>query len=210
MTREAILHAALELFAERGYEGATLRAITAKAGVDVAMVSHFFGDKQGLFDEAVQSQAAVSLSILSGFDSDRTPAAQVLDSYLSVWENPGTALTVRALFRAALESDEHRQRLQEMIGSRIIETIGSMAGRAGNPGDGALRAGTLSTDATLRMQLLAAHLLGVGIARYILKFTPIANTPRDELIADLEPIVAAYLQMLRPAPDSGRDIEVSR
>ena len=53
-TREAILVASRRLFAERGYEGATLRAIAAEAGVDAALVVHFFGSKAGLLVEAIQ------------------------------------------------------------------------------------------------------------------------------------------------------------
>src|ERR1700759_1320075 len=48
-TRAQLLDAARAEFAERGYEGATVRAIADRAGVDPAMVNHFFGGKDGLF-----------------------------------------------------------------------------------------------------------------------------------------------------------------
>ncbi len=53
-TREAILQAARAQFAERGYDGATIRAIAAAAAVDPALVHHFYGSKESLFAAAMQ------------------------------------------------------------------------------------------------------------------------------------------------------------
>ncbi|MFC6932138.1 helix-turn-helix domain-containing protein [Actinomadura yumaensis] len=53
-TREAILASARELFAEKGYDGASLRAIAREAGVDPALVHHFFGNKEGVFIAAMR------------------------------------------------------------------------------------------------------------------------------------------------------------
>ncbi|HEX2131257.1 MAG TPA: helix-turn-helix domain-containing protein, partial [Actinophytocola sp.] len=52
-TRAALLDAARAVFSEHGYDGATVRAIAARAEVDAAMVNHWFGSKEGLFAEAV-------------------------------------------------------------------------------------------------------------------------------------------------------------
>ena len=53
-TRQAIAGAARRQFAERGYEATTIRGIAAEAGVDPALVMHFFGSKDALFAECVQ------------------------------------------------------------------------------------------------------------------------------------------------------------
>src|SRR3979411_792922 len=52
-TKTALVTAARELFGESGYDGATVRAIATRAGVDAAMVNHWFGSKEGLFVKAV-------------------------------------------------------------------------------------------------------------------------------------------------------------
>src|SRR3954451_17319249 len=52
-TRTALIEAARAVFAENGYDGATVRAIATRAGVDAAMVNHWFGGKEGLFAQAV-------------------------------------------------------------------------------------------------------------------------------------------------------------
>ena len=48
-TREAIIAAAREAFAEKGYDRASIRAIATGAGVDPALVHHYFGTKDQLF-----------------------------------------------------------------------------------------------------------------------------------------------------------------
>src|SRR5256885_622978 len=48
-TREAIVEAARKAFAERGYDRASIRAIATSAGVDPALVHHYFGTKDELF-----------------------------------------------------------------------------------------------------------------------------------------------------------------
>lgn len=52
--RERLLLAAEAEFAEHGYEGATVREITRRAGVNIAAVSYYFGDKERLYVEAVK------------------------------------------------------------------------------------------------------------------------------------------------------------
>ena len=65
-TRAALLDAARAEFAERGYDGATVRVIAERAGVDPAMVNHWFGGKEALFT------AALDLP-LDPSDADRGP-----------------------------------------------------------------------------------------------------------------------------------------
>lgn len=232
VTRDAILKAAIKLFAELGYEGASLRAITGAAGVDVALVRHFFGGKQGLFEEAVLRQGYGNLRLLLNNDYVGSPARRVLTAYFAMWENDETALTVRALFRTALESEENRSRLVELISALLKESIHTLArsrgGVHGDEKDGTELNGTemhgggdrrsettgakqpgleeprSEDEVTLRTQLIASHLLGVGVTRYVLKLQPIADVPTDELIERLEPVINAYLAGSSDCQDAGR------
>src|SRR5579862_7856298 len=55
VTRERILKAAERLFAERGYEGTSIRAIVAKARVNQAAVNYHFAGKEGLYREVLRA-----------------------------------------------------------------------------------------------------------------------------------------------------------
>ncbi|HJG45800.1 TetR/AcrR family transcriptional regulator [Corynebacterium variabile] len=175
--RQDILDAAVHLFAERGYDRTTLRAVTDTAGVDVALVKHYFGGKEGLFDEAVTRHADQSFALLDRLQDPTPPDARtVAGAYLRIWETEKTANVVKALFRSALESEERREKLQELVAERLAAT-----GERNTPDD------------TRRVQLLSAHLMGVGIVRYLLKFSPVTDLTHEEMVADLAPVIERYL-----------------
>ena len=175
--RQDILDAAVHLFAERGYDRTTLRAVTDTAGVDVALVKHYFGGKEGLFDEAVTRHADQSFAFLDRLQDPTPPDARtVAGAYLRIWETEKTANVVKALFRSALESEERREKLQELVAERLAAT-----GERNTPDD------------TRRVQLLSAHLMGVGIVRYLLKFSPVTDLTHEEMVADLAPVIERYL-----------------
>lgn len=175
--RQDILDAAVHLFAERGYDRTTLRAVTDTAGVDVALVKHYFGGKEGLFDEAVTRHADQSFALLDRLQDPTPPDARtVAGAYMRIWETEKTANVVKALFRSALESEERREKLQELVAERLAAT-----GERNTPDD------------TRRVQLLSAHLMGVGIVRYLLKFSPVTDLTHEEMVADLAPVIERYL-----------------
>lgn len=175
--RQDILDAAVHLFAERGYDRTTLRAVTDTAGVDVALVKHYFGGKEGLFDEAVTRHADQSFALLDRLQDPTPPDARtVAGAYLRIWETEKTANVVKALFRSALESEERREKLQELVAERLAAT-----GERNTPDD------------TRRVQLLSAHLMGVGIVRYLLKFSPVTDLTHEEMVADLAPVIERCL-----------------
>ena len=175
--RQDILDAAVHLFAERGFDRTTLRAVTDAAGCDVALVTHYFGGKEGLFDEAVTRHSDTGFELLDALRGSTPPdAATVADTYLRIWETEPTADVIKAQFRAALESENRRKALQRLVAERL----GPVSAAGGQ-------------DAGQRVQLLAAHLMGVGVMRYILKFSPVADLSHEEMVADLTPVIERYL-----------------
>lgn len=203
-TREAILEAAVTLFAERGYAGTTLRAVTAAAGVDVALVSHFFGGKEGLFEEAVLKRSDRNLHLLMRPRPGDSPAQRLLEAYVAMWEDPETALTIRALIRAALESEESRRRVHDLVSGQFARAV--LAVSQEGLGHGAVLDPQLQAELELRGQLLAAHLFGIGIARYLLELSPVADVTPEALIARMTPVVEALFVGVAGATESlGRD-----
>jgi AcrR family transcriptional regulator len=104
-TREAILESARVQFAERGYDGATIRAIARAAGVDAALVHHFYGTKERLFAAAMELPVVPSEVITAALaETSRAPdesaGEHLVRSALALWDSPGVrASYVRGLLQ---------------------------------------------------------------------------------------------------------------
>ena len=87
----------------RGYDGATMRAVAAKAGVDVSAVSYHFGSKGGLF-AAVAVQAIGPTAVLrAALDGDPARLAERLVVLVTrAWEAPDTGPLLVDLVHAAM------------------------------------------------------------------------------------------------------------
>lgn len=73
-TREAVMRAAREVFVELGYDGAGIREIGARAGVDARLIGRYFGSKEGLFIEAVDLAFAKTMMMGPGHNHEAARA----------------------------------------------------------------------------------------------------------------------------------------
>jgi AcrR family transcriptional regulator len=108
-TRQAIAEAARRLFGERGYERTTLRAIAAEAGVDAALVAHFFGSKQQLYVTVVElpvDPAQVAALVMAG-DPDAV-GERFARFVVGLLEHPESRSRVTGIVRAAAPSPRPR------------------------------------------------------------------------------------------------------
>ena len=87
--REAILEAARGAFADQGYDAATIRRIAGAAGVDPALVHHYFGNKHKLFLAAANAPVDPSEVLASVIDGDRAELGhRLVRAFLTVWDGP--------------------------------------------------------------------------------------------------------------------------
>jgi AcrR family transcriptional regulator len=185
-TREAILESARRQFADHGYDGATIRAIAAGAGVDPALVHHFYGDKERLFAAAVQLPIVPSEVITAALaDSARptgvTAGQHMVASALALWESDVLVGPFQGLLRSALTSEQAARMLREFLTEAILAPVASLADDT-DPGGTQFRA-----------SLVASQMLGLALARYVLKFGPVAGASREELAAAIGPNIDRYL-----------------
>src|SRR6201993_1553458 len=178
--RQRILDAARARFMRDGYERATVRRIAADAGVDVAMVYYFFGNKEGLF----------SASVLTGPEHPLHQLATLLDEgaeqigprlvrrMFERWDKGDAFEPLLTLFRSAGIQPLARDVLHDTLAGPIAERV---AAEFGVP------------DAELRVELVTAHLAGLAFARYQLKIEPIASAAIEDLVVWLGPTVQRYL-----------------
>ena len=179
-SRGAILDAARRCFAHAGYDGASIRAIAAQAGVDPAVVLHFFGSKHGLFTAAVgwPFDPAVIASELAAVGTERV-AARLARVFLGFWEDPLTRGPLLALLRSAMTHEPSARLLREFVVRELFASIASLV---------------TGPDAQLRLELAAGHLVGVAVLRYALSVEPVASASVEELVRLLTPSLAPYLE----------------
>ncbi|MFD4528626.1 TetR family transcriptional regulator [Streptomyces sp. NPDC058470] len=165
-TREAILCAARIHFGSHGYQRATIRAIAATAAIDPSMVMRYFGSKEQLFDAALDLD--LGLPDLTGTPPELLPHA-LITRFLAPWENDTDEGSLRLLLRSAATNERAAERLRRILHEQLTSSLTGVLG--------AERAASSSG-------LVAAQLLGVAFARYLLRLQPIADLSVQAL-ADL-------------------------
>jgi AcrR family transcriptional regulator len=178
-TREAILGAARRAFTEHGYQHATVRGVADLAGVDPALVHHYFGTKQELFVAAVQLPVNPVEQLMAVLDEDPGQAGRrMVEAFLSVWDHAATQSPLLALIRSAVGDDHAAAMLREFI---TEEVLGQIAHRLGG------------ADARLRATLVGSQIIGLAMARYIVKVEPLASAPPTQVVAAVGPTLQRYL-----------------
>ncbi len=179
-TRSSILDAARRTFAEKGYDKASIRAIAGDAGVDPALVHHYFGTKEKLFLAAMNAPINPGELIPQALSGPREQAGdRLIRLVLSVWDSPaGTAAL--AMFRSALSNEWTARLLREFVITQILRR--AVAELVLDP-----------DEAPLRSTLVATQIAGLMVARYVLKLEPLASAGIDTLAAAIGPNVQRFL-----------------
>lgn len=178
-TRDAILASARRRFAEDGYRGATIRAIAGDAGVDPALVHHYFGTKQELFGTVLDLPASPEdlVERLAAAEAHEV-GRRVIETFLEVWDEPTRRERMKILLRTAMV-DETAAR---MIRGFVVESL--LAPVAARLGAG---------DAPLRATLVASQLVGFAFVRYLLELEPLASASHEQVVAAYAPTLQRYL-----------------
>ncbi|KUL28905.1 TetR/AcrR family transcriptional regulator [Actinoplanes awajinensis] len=185
-TREVILTAARAAFADKGFDGASIRAIATAAEVDPALVHHYFGTKDKLFLAAMQApmDPAELLDAVAEGDLDQV-GERFVRLFLTIWDGPGGAAGV-ALLRSAVGNEWTTRLFREFVVTQILRRAVPKLGLDDEQGP-------------LRITLAASHMVGVAMARYVIKVEPLASVPSETIVAIVGPTVQRYL--MDPLPD---------
>ena len=178
-TRGALLAAARAEFAERGFDGATVRVIADRAGVDPAMVNHWFGSKEALFTAALDlpvDPGTLVAEVVPG-DPDQL-GERIVSRFLTLWDHAGGGRPLAALVRS-IASHEAAAALMRQFITRVLvrRVVASVA-----PDRLDLRAG-----------LVGSQLVGLGMVRYVLRLEPLASADHATVIAAVAPTLQRYL-----------------
>jgi AcrR family transcriptional regulator len=185
-TRTEILTAAREVFAGKGYDRASIRAIAASAEVDPALAYHYFGSKEELFFTAMNVHVDLDVMTQAILNAPRAEVGtRLVRLILDIVGSPaGTA--AQALLLSSMNNKWSTHATGQFIAVPILHHV--IAG--------------LEIDqeqAPLRTGLAIAEIMGLVMTRYVLKFEPAASAAPDQLIAAIGPTVHHYL--IDPLPD---------
>ncbi|MEU6535957.1 TetR family transcriptional regulator [Streptomyces sp. NPDC047000] len=179
-TRDRILTAARGEFSERGYEKTSVRGIAKSAGVDSALVHHYFGTKEQVFEAAVAVVLAPALNAPDALaDAPVAELGERLARYFfSVWENPVTRTPLLAIVRSAVNNDTAVAVFRRLVVGQLLRRI---------------TAGLDLPDADLRLELAASQLVGCMMLRYVIGVEPLASVDAEVIITRVAPVVQLHL-----------------
>lgn len=177
--RGAILKAAGTEFLANGYDGTSLRAVARRAGVDPALVHHYFDDKAALFMESLEAPVRPQDIVRRALAAPRDRIGEtVVRAVLEALDTPTTRDRMRQLVRTALGHDFAARMLRQFV---LREVLGRIAGTIDAP------------DAQFRATLAASQIVGLMVVRAGLQAEPLASAPIDEVVARVGPVVQWHL-----------------
>ena len=178
-TRQAILHAARARFGAHGYDGTKLRDVAADAGVDVALVSDFFGSKDGLFtaamEFAVNPAELIDELMRDGVDG---LGERLVRRLLAIWDDPASGSPMVALVRSAATKEQAAELLRGFVQRELLGRIAAVID---------------APDPELRAALAGSQIVGIVMARYIVGIEQIARCDPETLVAAVGPTLQRYL-----------------
>lgn len=184
-TRRQILEVARRRFLAEGYAAVTMRSVAAEAGVDAALVSYFFGSKQGLVGAALALSANPAEVLAGALPGDlETLPERVLTTLLATWDDPERGGPLRVMMRTAAYDPDVARLVRGVVEDGIVERL---AARLRGP------------HARHRAGVFTAQLAGVVFTRYVLELAPMSTMPADELVRGLAPSLRVTLRSRGPS-----------
>jgi AcrR family transcriptional regulator len=162
-----------------GYDRAGIRDVAELAGVDPALVMHYFGSKQKLFVSVMELPYEPE-DVLPALvrDADGEVGQRLARFIVGVLERPEQRMVMVGMVRAAAAEPDIADLVRELVSARIV---------------GAIAAGLDAPDAEARASLVASQMIGLIMARYVIRIEPLAGLPPEALVAAVAPVFQHYL-----------------
>ena len=179
-TKGIIAAAARAEFALKGYEAASLRAIARAAGVDAALVHHYFAGKAALFAEVVVRAPVDPARVVDGILAGPREALgeRLVRGFLGIWDEPSNQERFIALATAALTNDHVADLMRSFLATEVVGRITRETGIA---------------DAELRGGLAVTQIMGLAVVRYGIRVPSVSAAAPDDLVRWLGPVLQRYL-----------------
>ncbi|MEV6032655.1 TetR family transcriptional regulator [Nonomuraea sp. NPDC052116] len=175
-TRGEILAAARKVFAEKGFDKATVRGIAREANVDPALVHHYFETKEGMFAAAMRLPFSPETIVKVLVEGPREEVGErLVRMILQVTASPETREPMLALIRSAMTNEQAVTMVREFFTNALLFQV---ADRMEVP--------------HLRIEAAFAQMFGIVMARYVIRLEPLASAGHEELVEVLAPTLQRY------------------
>jgi AcrR family transcriptional regulator len=156
-----------------------MRSIAADAGVDPALIYHYFATKDALLG-AVLTLPFDPAVLLAGLELEPERAGtQVVRRVLGVWDaDPQARQTIVGLLRVGLSHEHAADVLRDVLGDTILAAVQRVVA---------------PDHAALRAALVGSQIGGLILARYVLQLPAVADASAEDLVAAIGPTVQRYL-----------------
>lgn len=180
-TRDEIIDAARREFADRGYDGTSMRGVAREAGVDPALVHHYFDGKDGLFVAATVLPQRPDSGLAVALDVPHERLGEALTRYLlSIWDDPERRAAMLGVFRSSATTERAVDVLRESIATPLARELGRAA-RLDEP--------------DRHLPFVLSQTVGLIFARYVLKLEPLASMPSEQIVDTIGPTLQRYLDL---------------
>ncbi len=177
-TRTEVLDAARTSFAEKGFRSTTIRAVASSAGVDPALVHHYFGTKDDLFIAAleipVDPREVLAPVVAAGPDG---AGERLLRTILGTWDDPALQPGLLAIARSLIGDDS-----RGLVRKAFIPVV-----------VGPVLAALVTDQPEVRIPLVASQIAGLVLTRYVLAVPQMVAMPPEDLVARMGPVLQHYL-----------------
>lgn len=186
--RDAVLDAARAAFHTRGYARTTVKGVAAMAGVAPSVVAKYYANKEAMFAAAMRlpfdPSSAVPELLAPGLDG---MGERLVQATFGLFSDEETREDLLALFQAGSSASRAAVSIREFLEESIVDRIASTVG---------------IPDARMRAALISAHLIGLGVMRYIVRLEPLASAPEDQVIRIYAPLIQSLLDPTAPLPEA--------
>ena len=178
-TRGRVLDAARDTFAERGFDGTTVREVASRAGVDPALVHHYFGSKQRLFVAAMQFPVDLDATFPAIAAGPRELIGErIVRAFVTLWDRPEVRPTLLGIARSATTDPVAAEMFRGVLVEGPLRALGALLD---------------TPDAQTRAALAGTQLIGLAMGRYVARLEPIASLSADALARLVGPAITRYL-----------------
>jgi AcrR family transcriptional regulator len=180
-TRGEIVEAAKRVFADRGYDGTSLRGVARAAGVDPALVHHYFDGKAALF-VAAMALPFDPRQVKEHAAGPEYSGSRTIEGFLTMWDHAeGTGSSFASCLSAMAASSNVADAMREFVNERVWSVLRHNEGE---------------TEALRRRRtaMVSSQLMGLAFARYILRVPPMSTASPKQIGRWVGPTLDRYVK----------------